>query len=160
MQQRHLDVRHSADYGPDSDRPPAYKRATRESFLIWTLISTSYIQRESQQGQGWETGWGTCDCPSKTKTYGRCHQWLKWIHGFTVWKPPPMSGQCVIYRVSVLGLGCNWTTFCTLTCYTLTRHWYYFRRPWNHVSYWDSLQCIAHAFPHLKYPRPWRRGPL
>jgi len=35
----HLDVRHSADYGPDSDRapppPPSYKRATRESFLIW-----------------------------------------------------------------------------------------------------------------------------
>ena len=32
-----LEVRHSADYGPDSDRPagpPTYKRATRESFLI------------------------------------------------------------------------------------------------------------------------------
>lgn len=35
MQHHQLDVRHSADYGPDSDRPPpSYKRATRESFLV------------------------------------------------------------------------------------------------------------------------------
>ena len=37
MQHHQLEVRHSADYGPDSDRPPpppSYKRATRESFLI------------------------------------------------------------------------------------------------------------------------------
>lgn len=35
MRHHHLDVRHSADYGPDSNKPPpTYKRATRESFLI------------------------------------------------------------------------------------------------------------------------------